>query len=349
MSSPESENRGNYIITARKTIKAKILKLSEKEEEFLRREYDNFQRYLQGEKTVLLYSATKQAADRFLRELKGKLGEKEYPLMLRNDTYRVYAEQNPYLLKIPIHGVWGGIRVPIRTHEPLTSNMVFKEAKVIRKGSEWFVHICVEKRVRERIPKNILAVDMGIRWIATTVNSSNTIPKFYGRELRRIKGHFFYLRRSLALKKAYGAMKKIGNREQRMVNDILHKISRRIVNEALETDAMIAIGSLKGIRNHDGGKRFNRKLNAFPYYKLSKLIEYKARWLEIKVVKVSEKNTSKLCHRCGNRGIRRGGLFKCLHCDYACNADYNGAMNIMKRVMRYMRVAGAALTQPLTR
>ncbi len=51
---------------------------------------------------------------------------------------------------------------------------------------------------------------MRIRWIATTVNSSNPIPKFYGRELRRVKGHFFYLRRSLAMKKAYG-----GNKEDR--------------------------------------------------------------------------------------------------------------------------------------
>ncbi len=95
---------------------------------------------------------------------------------------------------------------------------------------------------------------MGIRWIATTVNSSNPVPKFYGRELRRVRGRFFYLRRSLALKKAYGAIKKIGDRERRMVNDILHKISRRMVDEALETDAMIAMGNLKGIRENDKGK-----------------------------------------------------------------------------------------------
>ncbi|MGB9718852.1 MAG: hypothetical protein ACPL4E_10540 [Thermoproteota archaeon] len=60
------------------------------------------------------------------------------------------------------------------------------------------------------------AIDMGIRWIATTVNSSDPVPKFYGRELRRVKGHFFYLRRSLAMRKAYGAIKKIGDRERRV-------------------------------------------------------------------------------------------------------------------------------------
>ncbi|MEM4230156.1 MAG: transposase, partial [Thermoproteota archaeon] len=296
-----------------------------------------------------LYSATRQTAENLLTRLGGKLKKDEYPLLLRNDTYRIYIEQSPYMLKIPIHGVWGGIRVPIKTHKPMTSDIRCKEAKVIRKGNEWFVHICVEKKVEERTPKNILAVDMGIRWIATTVNSSDPLPKFYSRELRRVKGHFFHLRRSLAMKKAYGAIKRIGGRERRIVNNILHKISREIVNEALETNAMIVMGNLKGIRGEDRGKRFNRKLNGFPYYKLSKFIEYKARWLGIKVVKVNERNTSKLCHKCGNRGIRRGSLFKCASCNYSCNVDYNGAMNIMKRAMRYTRMAGAALTQPLTR
>ncbi|MBO3797654.1 MAG: transposase [Candidatus Brockarchaeota archaeon] len=38
--------------------------------------------------------------------------------------------------------------------------------------------------------------------------------------------------------------------------------------------------------------------------------------------------------------------FRCQSCNYSCNADYNGTMNIMKRAMRYMHVAGAGLTQP---
>ncbi|MBO3797290.1 MAG: transposase [Candidatus Brockarchaeota archaeon] len=339
MSSPR------YII-ARKTIKGKILELSEKERDLLEREYENFQRYLRGEKSVPLYSATQQVADRFLKRLNGKLKEKEYPLMLRNDKYRIDIKQYPYVFKIPVYGVWGGVKVLITTHEPITSDLKLKEAKVIRKGDEWFVQICVEKEVEERTPKNILAIDMGIRWIAVTVNSSNPVPRFYGRELRKVRGHFFYLRRSLAVKRAYNAIKKLGDKEQRIVSDILHKISRRIVNEALETDAMIVMGDLKGIKEEDRGKVFNRKLNGFPYYKLSGLIEYKARWLGIKVVKVNERGTSKLCHRCGSVGIRKGSMFKCEACNYTCNADYNGAINIMKQATRYMRIAGASLAWP---
>ncbi|MCL7402294.1 MAG: transposase [Thaumarchaeota archaeon] len=336
---------------ARKTIKGKILELRKGKEELLRREYENFQRYLRGDRSVPLYSATKQQAERLFKRLKGKLKpNKEYPMILRRDVYRAGTKLTPYWLKIPIYGVKGGINVPIKTHEPITEDMVCREAKIIRRNGEWFVYITVEKEVEERNPKSVLAVDLGIRWIATTVNSNNPKPKFYGKELRRIKGHYFYLRRSLALKKAYRAIKRLRHKERRVVNDILHKISRAIVNEALENDSMIVLGKLRGIRKKGKGRKFNRKLNnGFPYYRLSQFIEYKAKWLGIKVVKVSEKNTSKACHKCGNKGLRIGSLFKCPKCGYSCNADYNGAVNILKRGYGYTPYPGAGLTQPLTR
>jgi putative transposase len=339
------------LVKAEKTIKAKILELRKGKEELLRREYENFQRYLRGDRSVPLYSATKQQAERLLRRLEGKLKlNREYPMILRRDVYRAGTKLTPYWLKIPIYGVRGGINVPIKTHEPITEDMVCREAKIIRRKGEWFVYITVEKEVQERNLKSVLAVDLGIRWIATTVNSNNPKPKFYGKELRQVKGHYFYLRRSLALKKAYKTIKKIGNKERRVVNDILHKISRAIVNEALENDSMIVLGKLRGIRKNGKGRKFNRKLNnGFPYHRLSQFIEYKAKWVGIKVIKVSEKNTSKTCHRCGSIGLRVGSLFKCPKCGYSCNADYNGATNILKRAMGYTPTAGAPLTVPRTR
>jgi transposase len=185
----------------KKTIKAKILELRKGKEEFLKREYENFQRYLHGNKSVLLYSATRQQAKRLLRRLEGKLKpNKEYPMILRRDVYRADTKLTPYWLKIPVYGVKGGINVPIKTHEPITEDMVCREAKIIRRSNEWFVYITVEKEVEERKPKSVLAIDMGIRWTAVTVNTNDLKPKFYGKELRQVKGHYFYLRRSLALK-----------------------------------------------------------------------------------------------------------------------------------------------------
>lgn len=110
--------------------------------------------------------------------------------ILRRDVYRPGAKLTPYRLKIPVYGVRGRINVPIRTHEPTTEDMVCREAKIIRKDDEWFVYITVEKEVEERNHKSVLSIDLGIRWIATAVNSNNPKLKFYGRELRRVKGPF---------------------------------------------------------------------------------------------------------------------------------------------------------------
>jgi len=145
--------------------------------------------------------------------------------------------------------------------------------------------------------------------------------------LRAIRGHYFHLRRRLPNRKA---VKKVGAHERRIVNHELHKISKAIVQEAKETKSTIILGKLKGIRKNNKGRRGNRKLNSFPFYKLSNYIRYKAEWLGIPVVRVSEAYTSQTCSICGGRGERHNGLFKC-SCGAELNADYNGAKNIMKR------------------
>ena len=79
-------------------------------------------------------------------------------MILRRDFYKANTKLTPYWLKIPIYGVKGGINVPIKTHEPITDDMVCREAKIVRRKGEWFVYITVEKEVQERNPKSVLAV-----------------------------------------------------------------------------------------------------------------------------------------------------------------------------------------------
>ncbi len=341
----------------RKVIKAKILDETHKGKlEALEGEYANFQKALRGEDAEL-YSATKQQAERLLRKIRkqngGKIKQKEYPLILRNDVYMIYDikvtdnKLSKYWIGIPVHGIRGGIKLPIKPHCEIDMSWRFKEAKVFRKKNGWFVHIAVEKEVEiKQEYNNILAIDLGIRRIATIVSTANSKPKLYGKGLRKVRGHYFYLRRKLGKLKKFKAIKKIGNKEKRVVDDLLHKISREIVNRAKEENAVIVLGDLKGIRKQDKGRKFNRKLNSFPYYRLSKLIEYKATWEGIAVIKVNEANTSKLCSRCGAQGLRHNGRFICPNCGIELNADYNGALNILKRALGYISRVGAALTQP---
>ncbi len=165
-------------------------------------------------------------------------------------VYNVWITNNTltkYWIKIPVHGVRGGIRLPIKLHCEIEEDWKFKEAKVFRRGDDWFVHITVEKDIKIRQSyDNILAIDLGIRRIATVVSTADKRPKFYGKELRRIRGHYFYLRRKLGKQKKFKAIKKIGKNERRIIDDYLHKISREIVERAKERECYYRIGRPEG-------------------------------------------------------------------------------------------------------
>lgn len=342
-----------------KTVKAKIFGLTRIKEALLREEYDNFQAHLKGF-DVPLYSATKQQAQRLLRKLNGKPKRKEYPMILRRDVFNIRATENKlakFWVKIPIHHVKGGIKVPIQVphnqKELLSLNL--REGKLLWKGDHWSLHLTVMKEVQLKLepPSTVLAVDLGERYVATSVAIANGMienPRFYGKQVRGIRRHYAWLRKRLGERKLSTVIKRIGSAERRKVNAILHKTSRDIVNQAKNLGATIVLGDLKDIRKRAKGKRMNRIVSSMPYYRLTQMISYKAGWEGIPVRFVKENHTSKLCHRCGAEGRRPfQGLFKCPNCGLEYNADLNGAINIAKRGLETICFqTGLNSTQPIT-
>lgn len=342
---------------ARKTIKCKILELNSGKLSLIESEYTNYQRYIRGDKSVSLYSATKQQAERFLKRLKkqngGTLEEKiDYPLILRNDVYRAETKFAPYWIGIPLSNAKGKVNVPIGISSELPEGAILDEAKLLKIDGDFYVYLTIEKDVKrqQRTPTSIIAVDAGIHNVATTVNSIERKPRFYGKDLRRLRSHFYHLRKKLQINGAYEAVKRIGDKESRITDDILHKVSREIVNEADRNNSVIVLGDLRGIRLQRRYSRgFMRKLNSFPFYKLFSFIKYKAQWLAIKVIEVSEAYTSQTCHNCRSKGLRVGGKFKCLVCLHEYNADFNGAYNILNPGIGQVLSQGLILAQPTVR
>ncbi len=278
---------------AKKTIKCKLLELNAEKAKFLESEYSNYQRYIRGDNSVSLYSATKQQADRFLRRLRKQNGgiiNGDQPLILRSDIYKAETKLTPYWIRIPVSGVKGKLKLPIGISSELPDGAIFDEAKLLKVNGQFYAYVTIEKDILiDRKPIGMLAVDTGIHNIATTVNSSERKPRFYGKELRKLRAHFYHLRKTLQINSAYEALKRIGGKESRITNDILHKVSSAIVDEADRFNQIIVIGDLKGIRLQRRYSRgFMRKLNSFPFYKLFQMIRYKAQWRGIKVIEVSE-------------------------------------------------------------
>jgi transposase len=94
------------------------------------------------------------------------------------------------------------------------------------------LHITVQQNIELNVPSaSVLAVDFGERHIATSVEYANgkmQNPRFYGTEVRGIRRHYAWLRKRLGNKKALKTIKKIGHKEKRKVNAVLHGISRAI-------------------------------------------------------------------------------------------------------------------------
>ena len=336
------------IMEVTKTIRCKLIGLTRRKRELLNREYDNFQYWLETGEDRGVYSAYKQDAKWLYKKAKRMKGvpiRKDLIDIQRRDTK--IAE---YWARIRVKGVRGGVKVAL-AHQPFNFEEweVCESLLVRTKDDDFYLYVTVKKDVELRKEyTSIIAIDIGARWVAVSVARHRSNPKFYGKRVRELRGKYFWLRRKLGRAKKLRAIKKIGQKERRLVNDELHKIAKEIVDEAEKHNAIIAIGDLKGVRNKKRGRKANRKVNSMPSHKLKEYIRYKTLERGILVIEVPEYNTSKQCSRCGSMNTERHsqGLFICKDCGYQVNADVNGAKNILKRAVGYMLTVGAAVTQP---
>jgi putative transposase len=353
------------------SVIGKIVGLTNIKEAILSQEYDRFNNICQqvqqcrnndiepkyiwfkNKNTHACYSSD---AIRIIKEPFVNLNEQ--PLYLRNDLFRIEKQPTKefkYWLKVPTkqrRQFWVALKFA-PNKENLLDNYKMCDSKITKRQGEWFAHITIEKEVMLKTNyTDILGIDLGDRRTASVVRLSDGIPEYYGKEIRQIKGHYFYLRKQLNKK----TIRKISNTERRRVKDQLHKISRDIVNQAIKTNSLIVLGDLKNIRKGGRkkknnskykGKKFNRKINTMPFYKLSQFIEYKAHWEGVMVIKVNEAYTSQTCSKCGQLGARTNGLFKC-SCGYQDNADRNGAINIAYRGLGQASKSGASVIMPRT-
>ncbi len=139
------------------------------------------------------------------------------------------------------------------------------------------------------------------------------------------------IRRKLQKKNRFKSVKTLKNKESRIVRDLNHKISNKIVNEAKEKKSGIVFEDLKDIRKTAKTNRKNRyALNSWSFYQLKTFIEYKAKLHGVPVAKIDPRYTSQQCSKCGLLGERKGKIFKC-SCGHVENADVNASFVISLR------------------
>lgn len=206
------------------------------------------------------------------------------------------------------------------------------------KNGEWRLTAIFEREPKpEKLGTKILAVDLGIKRVATAFDGEKTVlfsgkpllavnrqinrklgslAKLKGNESRRAK------RKKFAIRKA---IRKAHNRKA----DILHKYSRSLVNLArVGNCGTIIFGNCASIHDTPNtGKINNQKISGSCEQRFRKLVEYKFQDIGGATKVVSEAYTSQTCPVCGLRHKPKNRTFAC-SCGFSYDRDGVGAINI---------------------
>ena len=89
-----------------------------------------------------------------------------------------------------------------------------------------------------------------------------------------------------------------GAREHHRIDYRLHQMANSVLKFAEERKSAIVLEDMRGMRPKRS-KELNRRLSMWPRRKLHQIIEYKAQWKGIPVVKVDPRYSSRTCPICG--------------------------------------------------
>jgi putative transposase len=196
---------------------------------------------------------------------------------------------------------------------------------------------------------SIVGVDVGVRYLAVTSDSTGRARFHPGYRLVAQANHYARLRKRLQQKGTRSATRRlvvIAGRERRLKADANHVVSKRIVDQ--HPHSLIGLEDLTDIRERTRrrkhGKRASRaqrKANAayskWAFAELHGMIAYKAARAGSMTIKVDAHSTSKACPMCGHTADanrpNEGLSFVCQVCHYTLHADLVGARNITLRTL----------------
>lgn len=228
----------------------------------------------------------------------------------------------------------------------------FEKVNQIEIDANYAYVSCTVREEPEMIPRQFIGVDRNTTGhVAVAANPDTGKIEKLGKKAIHTHRKYSAIRKRLQKQGKFRKLKAINDRESRIVKDLNHKISRKVVDMAKEQDAALFFEDLSGIRKtRKQHCSFKHALHSWSFYHLQQFVEYKARLLGVPVLYIDPAYTSQDCSRCGVRGQRRGKEFKCPVCGYVDHADVNAAFNIalrqqsmVDRVQKEMYTMGALI------
>ena len=210
----------------------------------------------------------------------------------------------------------------------------FQKVNQIELDKEFAYISCTIAEQPEMIPQQFIGVDRNTTaHVAVTANPDTGKIEKLGKSALHIHRKYSAIRKQLQREGKFRKLVVVKDRESRIVKDLNHKISRKIVDMAQVQHAALVFEDLNGIRQTRKQHRsFKYALHSWSFFQLQTFVEYKAKLLGVPVLYVDPAYTSQDCSRCGTRGQRNGKDFKCLACGHVDHADVNAAFNIALKV-----------------
>ena len=223
----------------------------------------------------------------------------------------------------------------------------FGTAKLVNKHNKWFLHIPMSKDiplVEDFDICHVVGVDLGVNFLATAYDSCAKTTFFNGRQIKERRGRYKEIRRQLQHKQTASArrrLKAIGQRENRWISDINHRVAKALV-ESHPVGTLFVLEDLTGIRTatEKVQRKHRYEIVSWSFYDFRQKLTYKA-WKRGSKVKVFDpRYTSQTCPICGhteraNRD-KKNHIFVCKNCDYHSNDDRIGAMNLYRKGIEYL-------------
>ena len=233
----------------------------------------------------------------------------------------------------------------------ITKHTAVQSVRFVHKGNHIVVEViykCEEKELAEDNGR-YCSIDLGVNNLATIgsnilkpviINGKplKAVNQFYNKRLASLKSH---MERTHG-KKSSKRIKSLTFKRNNKVKDYLHKSSRYIINHLVSNQInTLVIGLNKGWKQEINiGKKNNQKFVQIPHSRFIEMLVYKAKLEGIRVIVTEEAYTSK-CSFMDNEDIKRQevykgrrvkrGLFKSPK--GVINADLNGALNILRKVI----------------
>lgn len=238
----------------------------------------------------------------------------------------------------------------------------WQQVRLIPNNRDIKVEIIYEQEIKQAdVSKDkCAAIDLGIDNLATMVTSEGCVI-YSGKYLKSYNNYFNKtLSRLQSIKDRQGIKRttrrivRMYDRRDRYVDDAFHKVSRQIVDTLVrEKIGTLVVGYNAGWKQESNmGKRNNQKFVQMPFARLTAYLRYKCEMVGIDFVEHEESYTSK-CDALAlesigkhkeylGRRVKRG-LFSS-STGKLINADQNGALNILRKVVgdsEFARIVGS--------